>query len=739
MGVARSIEKMKTLHIALAIAAMILLSCTADLDVPENVSQNVDTAQVATAGAELAQETTQDGWGASRKLLGRRDVRRRRRRRRRWWGSWRERTQKNAARERANKERGAKAERINKERAAKERSAKERSNKERAAKERASKERTRKAAIRREHSAKESNVKRERLAKERAAKAAEQAQKRRKVARERKGKEMRGKELRHKESAAKAKIAKERKAKRQEKSSKREKKAKHAAEIKAKVLKKIEQTKKKAAELTAKGKKKRAEQAAKKAKARKEKGLKLQAENDNKQKAKEKQKKAKKAEKKAKHEKVYKKGEKNYKAGKKALKKFKITHKMSKKDVATVEKWCTKTVKVAGSLDGTLAAGSKSVRKMASFAKKACAREKRAAAKAAELKKKVKTKGATFKFDTSKPCLGGSGTFKKYLKFNQRANVGVVPAGVPNVNIQLRSNKDSDAGLWTIGKHHKRQIAIVNWRTGKIKSATAASIDYEGAKIEYSGYMGIPGKHGYEQGNEYIRIKGKANVPFMMTAFGYEKGTAHIKYSWGPDKARCAKYNARKRQEKRRKFYAKRAMKKKMQAKQYKSAVKIFDGKKHGCAVAKKWEAIARTKFNKAKTTKAQATARLHKCVVKGEKTLKKGREMKAKALKKEKGAKEGKKKAVQREHQAKEQKKKKHERKSKALERSAKERNSKAVERNAKAAARERSYKHRYDNHCCCFLPVGCFGKPSCRVCGFGNHHVWPGTCITSRRCNRL
>merc|ERR1712188_356375 len=142
MGVAKSIEKMRTLHIALAIAAMILLSCTADLDVPENVSQNVDTAQVATAGAELAQETTQDGWGASRKLLGRRDVRRRRRRRRRWWGSWRERTQKNAARERANKERGAKAERTNK----------ERSNKERAAKERASKERTRKAAIRREHS-----------------------------------------------------------------------------------------------------------------------------------------------------------------------------------------------------------------------------------------------------------------------------------------------------------------------------------------------------------------------------------------------------------------------------------------------------------------------------------------------------------------------------------------------------------------------------------------------------------
>merc|ERR1711959_884535 len=125
-----------------------LMACTAELEVPEHVSQNAgstETAQVATAGAELAQETTQDGWGASRKLLGRRDVRRRRRRRRRrWWGSWRERTQKNQARERANKERGAKAERINKERSAKERTNKERAAKERAAKERAGKERSRK-------------------------------------------------------------------------------------------------------------------------------------------------------------------------------------------------------------------------------------------------------------------------------------------------------------------------------------------------------------------------------------------------------------------------------------------------------------------------------------------------------------------------------------------------------------------------------------------------------------------
>merc|ERR1711981_1311736 len=172
MGALALREKMRGIFIACAVAAMMLLSCTAELEVPEHVSQNAgstETAQVATAGAELAQETTQDGWGASRKLLGRRDVRRRRRRRRRWWGSWRERTQKNAARERANKERAAKErsakERTNKERSAKERTNKERSNKERAAKERSSKERARKAAVRREHSAKESNVAKERAAK----------------------------------------------------------------------------------------------------------------------------------------------------------------------------------------------------------------------------------------------------------------------------------------------------------------------------------------------------------------------------------------------------------------------------------------------------------------------------------------------------------------------------------------------------------------------------------------------
>merc|ERR1712072_640624 len=110
MGALALREKMRGIFIACAVAAMMLLSCTAELEVSEHVSQNAgstETAQVATAGAELAQETTQDGWGASRKLLGRRDVRRRPRRRRRWWGSWRERTQKNAARERANKERGA--------------------------------------------------------------------------------------------------------------------------------------------------------------------------------------------------------------------------------------------------------------------------------------------------------------------------------------------------------------------------------------------------------------------------------------------------------------------------------------------------------------------------------------------------------------------------------------------------------------------------------------------------------
>lgn len=74
-------------------------------------------------------------------------------------------------------------------------------------------------------------------------------------------------------------------------------------------------------------------------------------------------------------------------------------------------------------------------------------------------------------------------------------------------------------------------------------------------------------------------------------------------------------------------------------------------------------------------------------------------------------------------------------ENKEKADERSAKERSSK--ETSAKESQnKERSYKSRFlaRGQCCWFLH-GC--STCCDKCPHGNHHVWPHTCGTSRRCN--
>merc|ERR1711988_1892129 len=135
-------ERMRGIIIACVVATLLSFVCTAELQVPERVSQDAtdgkqmlsahaaknnfaqeENLQVAThpvtGNAELAQEDTQVGWGhVGRKLLGSS-------RRRRWWGSYRERSGKNLARERSSKERNNKAERQNKERGAKERASKQ--------------------------------------------------------------------------------------------------------------------------------------------------------------------------------------------------------------------------------------------------------------------------------------------------------------------------------------------------------------------------------------------------------------------------------------------------------------------------------------------------------------------------------------------------------------------------------------------------------------------------------------
>lgn len=325
---------MRGIVIACVVATLLSFVCTAELQVPEHVSQgstdgkgmlsahaaknnfaqeeNLQVAtQPVTGNAELAQEETQVGWGHGRKLLG--SSRRRRRRyvrRRRWWGSYQERSAKNQARERSAKERNNKAERQNKERSAKEKASKQ-ENANKAAEER----KVKKAASEKKAKA-EKNAKAEKSAKLKKERSDKEQQRRRA---EKKDKQERQK----KEQQQKESTAKEKHSKRIEKEKKIEEKSNKQAEKKKKYVKKLELDKKKAHELAKKGKEKKAKDAAEKAQKEKEKGIKLQKELDQKAVTREKTQKTKTAEKKKKHE-------KGYKTNERSVKKMKVKRCMSK-------------------------------------------------------------------------------------------------------------------------------------------------------------------------------------------------------------------------------------------------------------------------------------------------------------------------------------------------------------------------------------------------------------------------
>jgi len=258
----------------------------------------------------------------------------------------------------------------------------------------------------------------------------------------------------------------------------------------------------------------------------------------------------------------------------------------------------------------------RAVKKSVKDAKVICKREKDRRAKALERKAKMAIKGPTFNFKSS-PCKGGKGKFTMKLKHNQRVNVGLIPANQYNVKIQLRTDKDVDAELWTAPQ--KREIAIVAWMVGKINSPTKASIKWGGGTINYSGYNGITNHKGMNFGHEDISIDGKVNHAFMMRAYAFEAGVARITYSWGVDPQRCAAAKAKKRKEAKAKHDAKRALRKKMNEGKYKQAMKVLKGGK-GCKGAKVWVKTTIAHHAKAKVHLGKMVKALKKCHI-GKKT----------------------------------------------------------------------------------------------------------------------
>jgi len=250
------------------------------------------------------------------------------------------------------------------------------------------------------------------------------------------------------------------------------------------------------------------------------------------------------------------------------------------------------------------------VKKAVTEAKTTCKREKKRRAAAKERKAKLEAHGPTFNFK-SKPCKGGNRSFTKEMKHNERVNVGLIPANTNNVLVKLRTDKDVDAELWTA--NGKREIAIVAWMIGKINSPTKASIQFNGARIHYSGYNGITSKNGMNFGHEDIGIKGKCSTGFMMKAYAFQAGTAKIRYSWGADPAKCKAAKAKARKEKKAKHDAKHALKKKMNEGKYKEALKVLSGGK-GCAGANKWTKASRGRLSAAKKKHAKFKTIMKEC-----------------------------------------------------------------------------------------------------------------------------
>jgi len=179
---------------------------------------------------------------------------------------------------------------------------------------------------------------------------------------------------------------------------------------------------------------------------------------------------------------------------------------------------------------------------------------KKSKEKLAKTTKQTKIAGPGFKFGND-PCEKGENTFVQKLTKGDRVNVGIIPAGEVNVKIQLDTDKDVDTELWTpdganaivawqCKSHQKKRLKGVKC----IDSAGAVTQKFRDITIKYSGWNGTTNKKTklHQQGKEYIHIIGKSKYAFLIRAYGYQAGTARVKYSWDAKAKLCKQYKKEK-------------------------------------------------------------------------------------------------------------------------------------------------------------------------------------------------
>lgn len=153
-------------------------------------------------------------------------------------------------------------------------------------------------------------------------------------------------------------------------------------------------------------------------------------------------------------------------------------------------------------------------------------------------------------FDFGSGCEAGDGSFVKPLPVKDMLDdVGTIPAGKFDVEIQLTSDQDIDITLYDLSEtgEFAEGKAIVQWcslwdvkdpskNCGLLgESPSEGTLNYKGMTITYSGYEG----DGTNWGHEFIRIQGETSVDLRMKVFAYEAGNADVQYSWGQSQTDC--------------------------------------------------------------------------------------------------------------------------------------------------------------------------------------------------------
>lgn len=136
----------------------------------------------------------------------------------------------------------------------------------------------------------------------------------------------------------------------------------------------------------------------------------------------------------------------------------------------------------------------------------------------------------TYGWEAAEDCEdGGSGSFNQPVAQNQMTVVGTIPAGKANVMVELESLNGRDIDVQLYHGSTKLVVWDPNNQHGLLHGPGRESTQYRSMTLTYSGYNGRSGNPGLE----FIRVDGTTTVPLTVKVFGYESGTAEVRYAWG--------------------------------------------------------------------------------------------------------------------------------------------------------------------------------------------------------------